>query len=56
MVVPNCEFGANGTFIFADCGLNQNPNPEELAAIAASSAESFRMLVGEEPLVAMLSH
>ena len=56
MVVTNCEFGANGTFIFADCGLNQNPNPEELAAIAASSAESFRMLVGEEPLVAMLSH
>ena len=56
MVVPDCEFGANGTFIFADCGLNQNPNPEELAAIAASSAESFRMLVGEEPLVAILSH
>ena len=34
MVVPNCEYGANGTFIFADSGLNQNPNPEELAAIA----------------------
>ncbi len=56
MVVPNCEFGANGTFVFSDCGLNQNPTSEELAAIAGSSAQSFAQLVGEEPLVAMLSH
>ena len=56
MEVPNCEFGENGTFVFADCGLNQDPTPEELAAIAASSAESFRSLVGAEPKVAFLSH
>lgn len=56
MEVPNCEYGEHGTFVFGDCGLNQNPNPEELAAIALSSAESFRMLVGREPKVAMLSH
>jgi phosphate acetyltransferase len=56
MVVPNCEYGANGTFVFGDCGLNQNPSAEELAAIAGSSAKSFRNLVGVEPLVAMLSH
>lgn len=56
MVVPDCELGSNGTFVFADCGLNQNPNPEELAAIAKSSAESFELLVKEEPIVAMLSH
>ena len=56
MVVPNCEYGANGTFIFADSGLVQNPDSEELAAIAASSAESFELLVGEEAYVAMLSH
>lgn len=56
MDVPNCEFGANGTFIFADSGLNQDPNPEELAAIAASSAESFEALVGEKAVCAMLSH
>lgn len=56
MEVPNCEFGENGTFVFGDCGLNQNPNPEELAAIAVSSAESFKLLVGKEPKVAMLSH
>lgn len=56
MVVPNCEYGSNGTFIFADSGLEQNPTPEKLAAIAASSADSFKLLVEEEPIVAMLSH
>ena len=56
MEVPNGDLGDNGTFVFADCGLNQNPNPEELAAIAVSSAESFKMLTGHEPKVAMLSH
>ena len=56
MDVPNCEYGENGTFVFGDCGLNQNPNAEELAAIAVSSAESFKALVGAEPKVAMLSH
>lgn len=56
MVVPDCEYGANGTFIFGDCGLEQNPDSEKLAAIAASSAESFKLLVQEEPVVAMLSH
>ena len=56
MVVPNCEYGENGTFIFADSGLEQNPDPEKLAAIASSSAESFQLLVEKEPVVAMLSH
>lgn len=56
MVVPNCEYGSDGTFVFADSGLEQNPTPERLAAIAASSAESFKLLVEKEPLVAMLSH
>ena len=56
MVVPDCEYGANGTFLFADCGLEQNPDPEKLAAIAVDSANSFAKLVEEEPLVAFLSH
>ena len=56
MVVPNCEFGEDGVFVFGDCGLVQNPNPEELAAIAGSSAASFKQLVGKEPVVALLSH
>ena len=56
MIVPNCEYGHDGTFIFADSGLVQNPTSEELAAIAASSAETFKLLVEDEPIVAMLSH
>jgi len=56
MVVPNCKYGSDGVFVFADSGLVQNPNPEELAAIASCSAESFELLVGEKAYVAMLSH
>ena len=56
MNVPDCEFGNNGTFVFSDCGLNQNPTAEELAAIAKSSADSYKALTGDEPRVAMLSY
>ena len=56
MVVPDCDLGANGTFIFSDCGLVQNPTADELASIAGSSAKSFEALVGEEAVVGMLSH
>lgn len=56
MDVPNCEYGANGTFLFADCGLNQDPTSEELAEIAYASSHSFKALVGEDAKVAMLSH
>ena len=48
--------GENGTFLFADCGLNQDPTPEELAAIADTSSRSFKSLIGPKPVIAMLSH
>lgn len=56
MVVPNCEYGENGVFVFSDCGLNQNPNSDELSEIAISSSKSFEQLVGKESKVAMLSY
>ena len=56
MCVPNCEYGENGTFIYGDSGLVQNPNADELSEIAISSANSFKALVGKEPKVAMLSY
>lgn len=56
MDVPNCEYGANGVFVYSDCGMVQNPNSEELAEIAATSAKTFEKLVGESAKVAMLSH
>lgn len=54
--VPECEYGENGTFIFGDSGLVENPNEEELSEIAISSAKSFSTLVEAEPNVALLSY
>ncbi|HOJ09907.1 MAG TPA: phosphate acetyltransferase [Clostridiales bacterium] len=56
MVVPDCEYGHNGTFIYADSGLVENPNEAELAEIAITSAKSFKLLAEAEPVVAMLSY
>ena len=56
MVVPNCEYGENGVFIFGDSGLVENPTAEELSEIAISSSKSFHQLTEKEPKVAMLSY
>lgn len=56
MVVPDCKYGENGTFIFADSGLNENPDSEKLSEIAISSAKSLNKLVGKQAKVAMLSY
>lgn len=56
MNVPNTEYGENGMFIFSDSGLNVNPNDEELAEIAISSAKTWKMLTGKEARIAMLSY
>lgn len=56
MCVPDCEYGENGTFVFADSGLNANPTAEELSEIAISSSKSFESLVGKQAKVAMLSY
>ena len=56
MVVPNCKYGENGTFIFADSGLNEEPDSEKLSEIAISSSKSIEQLVGTQPKVAMLSY
>lgn len=56
MIVPDCSSGLNGTFLFSDCGLVEDPNAEQLSEIALSSAKSFRQLTGKEANVAMLSY
>jgi phosphate acetyltransferase len=55
MSVPNCPYGENGNFIYADAGVNPDPTPQELAEIAILSAEIAHNLLGWEPRVAMLS-
>lgn len=56
MVVPNCEYGENGVFIFADSGLNEKPDSEALSEIAISSSKSFKQLIGKDAKIAMLSY
>ncbi len=55
MEVPNCEYGENGLFVFADCAVSPEINAEQMAEVAALSAESFKAFIGPEPRVAMLS-
>lgn len=56
MIVPDCEYGEKGTFIFADSGLNANPTSDELSEIAISSAKSWNKFIDAEAKVAMLSY
>ena len=57
MCTQTPDFGANGTVIFADCGLNIAPTSDELSEIAIASAHSWKTFMGEvEPKVALLSY
>ena len=56
MVVPDSPYGENGAFVFADCGVNPEPNARQLAGIAVSNADLFKKLTGKTPRVAFLSY
>ena len=55
MFTPAKDMGEEGLFVFADCAVNPEPNAEELAQIAVSTAETTKAIAGIEPRVAMLS-
>jgi phosphate acetyltransferase len=55
MLVPNCSYGDDGMLLFSDCGVNPNPDADQLASIAIATAETAKQLCGMEPKVAMLS-
>jgi len=55
MITPKPEFGEDGLLFYADCGVVPDPNPEQLAEIAITTATSFTKLTGLEPRIAMLS-
>ena len=55
MFTQTPQYGENGILLFADCAVMPNPNAEELASIAVSSAKTMQSLIGVDPKVAMLS-
>lgn len=55
MAVPDCPYGEEGNFVFADCGIIPDPNPRQLACIALSAAELAAKVLGLNPRIALLS-
>lgn len=55
MLLEDSQYGYNGAFLFADCGINVDPNADQLAEIAVTSAKNAQILTGMEPHIAMLS-
>ncbi|MFC1746685.1 phosphate acetyltransferase, partial [Candidatus Riflebacteria bacterium] len=55
MASPHKELGNDGLFVFADVGVNPNPDSEQLAQIACSSAQTAKALLNFDPQVALLS-
>ncbi|MFH1578200.1 MAG: phosphate acetyltransferase, partial [Candidatus Omnitrophota bacterium] len=56
MVLPDTSWGEGGVFIFADCGIVQQPDSQQLACIAVSAGEFAQMVLGIKPRIALLSY
>lgn len=54
--VPDSEYGQKGDFIFADIGLNIDPDADQLSEIALASAASWKSFMGSDAKVALLSY
>ncbi|MEA1897421.1 MAG: phosphate acetyltransferase [Bacteroidota bacterium] len=55
MILKDKEFGEDGMLVFADCAVNPNPDEQQLAEIAISTAHTTKAIAGFDPRVAMLS-
>jgi phosphate acetyltransferase len=55
MALQDRSQGHNGLMAFADCGVVIEPTSMQLADIAIATAESTRVLLNAEPVVALLS-
>ena len=55
MEIEDSRFGERGVLFMADCGVIPEPNVDQLADIAVSTAQLARQLLGVRPRVALLS-
>ena len=57
MIAPEGKnkYNPDGVAVFADCAINIEPDAQQLADIAVSSAKTAKAIAGLEPRVAMLS-
>ncbi|MCK9331390.1 MAG: phosphate acetyltransferase [Candidatus Cloacimonetes bacterium] len=55
MVAPNFLGQGDKVFLFGDCAVVPNPDANQLADIAISTAETRKALIGDEAKVALLS-
>ena len=56
MVVPECKYGENGTFVFADCGIIPDSNSRQLACVSLAAAELATKVLNLTPRIALLSY
>nr|MBU1327761.1 phosphate acetyltransferase [Candidatus Omnitrophota bacterium] len=56
LILDDKTLGSNGIFIYADAGIVPDPTADELADIAISSARMAKILLDDQPKIAMLSY
>jgi len=55
MTLPKYRDTHDKVFLYADGAVLPNPDAEQLASVAAATADTMRNLIGEEPRIAFLS-
>ncbi|RKZ30316.1 phosphate acetyltransferase [bacterium] len=55
MVLPEFIHQKEKVFVFADCAVIPQPDPQQLASIAIASAKTAKQILNIEPKIAMLS-
>lgn len=56
MVLPDSNYGEDGTLIFSDCGIVPEPDARQLSCIAITSAQMAKEVLDFDPRVALLSY
>jgi phosphate acetyltransferase len=56
ITVPDCEYGEDGNFVFADCGIIPEPTSRQLAHIALATSELAQKVLDITPRIAFLSY